>query len=69
MAGVNKQVPLEDAITEAKWTLGISETTIHDIELGVLAQRCLINLGNLNSTYVTTYKPNSQLLNTLRVTL
>jgi hypothetical protein len=53
MAGVNKQVPLEDAITEAKWTLGISETTIHDIELGILAQRCLINLGNLNSTYVT----------------
>jgi len=52
MSGVNKQVPLEDAITEAKWTLGISETTIHDIELAILAQRCLVNLGNLNSTYV-----------------
>lgn len=52
MSGVNKSVPLDDAITEAKWILGISETTIHDQWLYVLAERVLIKMGNLNSTAV-----------------
>lgn len=52
MSGVNNSVPLEDVITEAKWMLGISETTIHDQWLYVLAERVLIKMGNLNSTAV-----------------
>jgi hypothetical protein len=52
MSGVNKSVPLDDAITEAKWMLGISETTIHDIWLNTQAERILINMSNLNSTAI-----------------
>ena len=52
MAGNHKHVPLEDAITEAKWTLGISEGSANDVELSILAQRALTNLNNLNSMYI-----------------
>jgi hypothetical protein len=50
--GNHNHVPLSEAITEAKWLLGISETTIHDIELNTLAQRALIRMNNLNSIYI-----------------
>lgn len=52
MSGVSKSVPLEDVITEAKWMLEISETTLHDQWLYILAERTLIKMGNLNSTAV-----------------
>lgn len=52
MAGNYKHVPLDDAITEAKWMLGISETTIHDVELNILAQRALVNMNSLGSMVI-----------------
>lgn len=45
--GNYNKVPLDEAITEAKVMLRISETTVHDNDLAIFAQRALIRLGNL----------------------
>ena len=39
---------LSDAIFEAKRKLGISQTTIHDKDLSIMAQRALLRMNNLS---------------------
>ncbi len=54
--GNYSHVSLEEPITEAKWELGISETTVHDIELQTLAQRALLRMNNLGSINIKTFR-------------
>jgi len=43
---------LSDAIFEAKRKLGISQTTIHDKDLSIMAQRALLRMNNLSSLQI-----------------
>lgn len=54
--GNYSHVSIDEAITEAKWELGISETTVHDLMLQTLAQRSLTRMNNLGSIKIRNEK-------------